>query len=192
MPYFSGKSKFLVRNLLKNQSPHFSDKLDIGKAKRIEAAMTREELQLVDAKRAYKNAQAEGNRQEEARWANVIGNALKNRGEYVEALKWFRIDYEITIKHLPEKHLLPTCQSLGEIYLRLEDFKNALTYQVFILLWNPLVFLRFCRIVVLLRLIGVTGFVYLIILYFYLVATSVCFLASCNCLSLNFGISRLI
>lgn len=86
--------------------------------------------QLRDAKRAYRGAELEGNRAEEARWANVIGDILKNRGEYVEALKWLRKDYEISTKHLPEKQLLPTCQSLGEVYLRLRDFENALTYQV--------------------------------------------------------------
>ncbi|XVF61874.1 hypothetical protein PTKIN_Ptkin08bG0169300 [Pterospermum kingtungense] len=88
-----------------------------------------EELQINMAKRAYRKAKEEGNRQEEARWANVIGDILKNRGEYVEALKWFRIDYDISNKYLPEKQLLPTCQSLGEVYLRLEHYKDALIYQ---------------------------------------------------------------
>nr|KYP67832.1 Protein BRUSHY 1 [Cajanus cajan] len=87
------------------------------------------DAELRAAKAAYRNAKAEGNHREEARWANVIGDILKNRGEYVEALKWLRIDYEISLKHLPEKHLLPTCQSLGEIYLRLEHFSDALIYQ---------------------------------------------------------------
>lgn len=87
-------------------------------------------MQLGEAKRAYRTAKEEGNRQEEARWANVIGNSLKNRGEYVEALKWFRIDYEVSTKYLPEKQLLPTCQSLGEVYLRLQHYKDALIYQV--------------------------------------------------------------
>ncbi|KAK7822727.1 protein tonsoku [Quercus suber] len=81
------------------------------------------------AKRSYQSAKAEGNRQEEARWANVIADILKQRGEYVTALKWLRIDYHVSIKYLPEKHLLPTCQSLGELYLRLEDFNHALVYQ---------------------------------------------------------------
>lgn len=93
-------------------------------------AMGRDEMQMSEAKRAYRSAKEEGNRQEEARWANVIGDILKNRGEYVEALKWFRIDYDVSVKYLPEKHLLPTCQSLGEVYLRLEHFKDALIYQV--------------------------------------------------------------
>ncbi|XP_017977769.1 PREDICTED: protein TONSOKU isoform X1 [Theobroma cacao] len=88
-----------------------------------------EELQINMAKRAYRKAKEEGNRQEEARWANVIGDILKNRGEYVEALKWFRIDYDISNKYLPEKQLLPTCQALGEVYLRLEDYQDALIYQ---------------------------------------------------------------
>lgn len=92
--------------------------------------MGRDEMQMSEAKRAYRSAKEEGNRQEEARWANVIGDILKNRGEYVEALKWFRIDYDVSVKYLPEKHLLPTCQSLGEVYLRLEHFKDALIYQV--------------------------------------------------------------
>ncbi|KAA8531034.1 hypothetical protein F0562_005743 [Nyssa sinensis] len=91
--------------------------------------MPKDDAQLVAAKRSYRNAAAEGNRQEEARWANVIGDILKNRGEYVEALKWLRKDYEISVKYLPEKHLLPTCQSLGEVYLRLQYFKDALIYQ---------------------------------------------------------------
>lgn len=92
--------------------------------------MARDEAQFKAAKRAYQSARDEGNRQEEARWANVIGDMLKSRGEYVEALKWLRIDYDVTTKHLPEKHLLPTCQSLGEMYLRLEFFEDALLYQV--------------------------------------------------------------
>uniref|UniRef100_A0A5B6ZRH6 Protein TONSOKU n=1 Tax=Davidia involucrata TaxID=16924 RepID=A0A5B6ZRH6_DAVIN len=91
--------------------------------------MTKDDAQLVAAKRSHRNAAAEGNRQEEARWANVIGDILKNRGEYVEALKWLRKDYEISVKYLPEKHLLPTCQSLGEVYLRLQYFNDALIYQ---------------------------------------------------------------
>ncbi|KAI3762706.1 hypothetical protein L1987_53147 [Smallanthus sonchifolius] len=91
--------------------------------------MKKDDGQLVAARRAYRNASEEGNRQEEARWANVIGDIFKNRGEYVEALKWFRLDYEVSIKYLPEKHLLPTCQSLGEVYLRLHHFVDALIYQ---------------------------------------------------------------
>ncbi|KAI3427482.1 uncharacterized protein J3R85_009533 [Psidium guajava] len=91
--------------------------------------MARDEAQFKAAKRAYQSARDEGNHQEEARWANVIGDMLKNRGEYVEALKWLRIDYDVTSKYLTEKHLLPTCQSLGEMYLRLEFFKDALFYQ---------------------------------------------------------------
>ncbi|XP_052206092.1 protein TONSOKU isoform X2 [Diospyros lotus] len=88
-----------------------------------------DDAQFSAAKRGYRKAAEDGNHQEEARWANVIGDILKNRGEYVEALKWLRIDYEVSVKHLPEKHLLPTCQSLGEVYLRLEFFKDALIYQ---------------------------------------------------------------
>lgn len=61
----------------------------------------------------------------------MIGDIFKNRGEYVEAIKWLRIDYDLSMKYLPEKQLLPTCQSLGEVFLRLEDFKEALFYQVF-------------------------------------------------------------
>ncbi|KAL2521328.1 Protein TONSOKU [Forsythia ovata] len=85
--------------------------------------------QLSAAKSAYKSAAEVGNRQEEARWANVIGDILKNRGEYVEALRWLRVDYDVSVKHLPEKQLLPTCQSLGEVYLRLQHYRDALIYQ---------------------------------------------------------------
>lgn len=86
--------------------------------------------ELIAAKRAYKEAAAEGNRQEEARWANHIGNLLKDRGEYVEALWWLRKDYEVTDKCLSSKQLLATCQSLGELYLRLHRYEEALKFQV--------------------------------------------------------------
>ncbi|CAL0330027.1 unnamed protein product [Lupinus luteus] len=85
--------------------------------------------ELKAARSAYRNAKADGNHREEARWANVISDILKNKGEYFESLKWLRIDYEVSLKYLPEKDLLPTCQSLGEIYLRLEQFSDALIYQ---------------------------------------------------------------
>ncbi|XP_077242137.1 tetratricopeptide repeat (TPR)-containing protein [Tasmannia lanceolata] len=91
--------------------------------------MGRDDLKLKGAKQAYKQASINGNRQEEARWANVIGDILKSRGEYVEALRWLRIDFEVSTKYLPEKQLLPTCQSIGELYLRLNQFKEALSYQ---------------------------------------------------------------
>ncbi|KAF5751807.1 hypothetical protein HS088_TW02G00825 [Tripterygium wilfordii] len=87
------------------------------------------DAQVKEATRAYQNAKAEGNRQEEARWANFIGNIFKNRGEYVKALKWLRIDYDVSTRCLHEKQLLATCQSLGEVYLRLGSFKDALIYQ---------------------------------------------------------------
>ncbi|KAM0896424.1 hypothetical protein ACQ4PT_023195 [Festuca glaucescens] len=88
-----------------------------------------EEEELKGAKRGYREAAAEGNREEEARWANVIGDIHKRRGEYVEALRWLRTDYDVTVKHLPQRHLIESCQSLGEVYLRLGKFSEALTYQ---------------------------------------------------------------
>ncbi|BAF10240.2 Os02g0784100 [Oryza sativa Japonica Group] len=88
-----------------------------------------EEEELKAAKRGYREAVAEGNREEEARWANVIGDIHKRRGEYVEALRWLRIDYEVSVKYLPQRHLLPSCQSLGEVHLRLGNSSEALTYQ---------------------------------------------------------------
>ncbi|KAJ6991180.1 hypothetical protein NC653_019397 [Populus alba x Populus x berolinensis] len=91
--------------------------------------ISKEEQEMQTAKRAFVNAREVGNHQEEARWANLIGDMYKNRGEYVKALKWLRIDYEISNKYLPEKQLLPTCQSIGDVYLRLHDFKHALVYQ---------------------------------------------------------------
>lgn len=92
--------------------------------------------ELNDAKRSYRSATEIGDRIEEARWSNVIGDIYKNRGEYVEALKWLRIDYDVSIKYLPDKQLLPTCQTLGELYLRLQLFKDALIYQVSRILIN--------------------------------------------------------
>ncbi|KAI4383517.1 hypothetical protein MLD38_009348 [Melastoma candidum] len=91
--------------------------------------MARDDGRLTAAKRAFRVAREEGNREEEARWANVVGDIHKNRGEYVEALKWLRIDHDVTSKYLPSKQLLPTCQSLGEVYLRLGQYKDALIYQ---------------------------------------------------------------
>ncbi|KAI4982503.1 hypothetical protein ZWY2020_022995 [Hordeum vulgare] len=88
-----------------------------------------EEEELKGAKRGYREAESEGNREEEARWANVIGDIHKRRGEYVEALRWLRIDYEVSLKHLPQRHLLESCQSLGEVHLRLGHYPQALTYQ---------------------------------------------------------------
>ncbi|XP_042407586.1 protein TONSOKU-like [Zingiber officinale] len=88
-----------------------------------------EQEELREAKRGYKEAARVGNREEEARWANEIGDIHKRRGEYIEALRWLRIDYEISSKHLPQKQLLPTCQSIGEVYLRLNRLKEALVYQ---------------------------------------------------------------
>lgn len=97
--------------------------------------MGRDDAKLSSAKMSYQNAKAVGNHHEEARWANVIGDILKNKGEYVQALKWLKIDYDVSVKYLPQKHCLPTCQSLGELYLRLEYFEEALFYQVFIYLF---------------------------------------------------------
>ncbi|CAN0880513.1 Protein TONSOKU [Linum grandiflorum] len=91
--------------------------------------MAKDDGKLITSKRAYRTAQEEGNRQDEARWANVIGNILKDRGEYVEALRWMRKDYDVSVRCLPEKDLLATCQSIGELYLRLENFSDALVYQ---------------------------------------------------------------
>ncbi|GJN22480.1 hypothetical protein PR202_gb10045 [Eleusine coracana subsp. coracana] len=88
-----------------------------------------EEDELRHAKRGYNEAKSVGNREEEARWANTIGDIHKRRGEYVEALKWLRIDYDISVKYLPQRQVLPSCQSLGEVYLRLNRFSEALTYQ---------------------------------------------------------------
>ncbi|KAL3650013.1 hypothetical protein CASFOL_006416 [Castilleja foliolosa] len=88
-----------------------------------------QQQQLSEAKKACKAAAAEGNRQEEARWANVVGDILKNRGEYVEALRWLRMDYDVSVRYLPDKQLLATCQSLGEVYFRLHEYNDALIYQ---------------------------------------------------------------
>ncbi|KMZ57606.1 Protein TONSOKU [Zostera marina] len=88
-----------------------------------------EDLQLKAAKRGYREASADGNREEEARFANVIGDMYKKRGEYVEAIRWLQIDYKISTKFLPQKQILPTCQSLGEVYFLLGRFQDALVYQ---------------------------------------------------------------
>ncbi|XP_021728098.1 protein TONSOKU-like isoform X2 [Chenopodium quinoa] len=91
--------------------------------------MGKNDPELSSARKAYRSAKGIGNRKEEARWANVIGDLHKNRGEYCEALNWLRIDYEISSAFLLQKDRLPSCQSMGELYLRLHDFANALRYQ---------------------------------------------------------------
>lgn len=88
-------------------------------------------------KACYRAAKESGDREEEARWANQIGHAYKDRGDYVDALTWFRLDYDISVKRQfdgPRLNLMPTCQSLGEIYHRLGDYRQALHYQVY---FNP-------------------------------------------------------
>jgi tetratricopeptide (TPR) repeat protein len=131
--YFSGKNTKPHSHLHISKSPTLTQisNPNIQETERSNPMKKKDDTQqLREAKRAYREAELEGNRAEEARWSNVIGDILKNRGEYVEALKWLRKDYEISTKYLPEKQLLPTCQSLGELYLRLQDFKSALIYQV--------------------------------------------------------------
>ncbi|CAM6088799.1 unnamed protein product [Calypogeia fissa] len=83
-------------------------------------------------KASYRNARDNGDKEEEARWANQIGHAFKDRGEYVTALDWFRRDYEISSagsRGLDLAKLMPTSQSIGEVYLRLQNYDDALTYQ---------------------------------------------------------------
>jgi len=84
-------------------------------------------------KSCYKAAKESGDREDEARWANQIGHAYKDRGDYVAALTWFRLDYDISVKRQDEGsrlNLMPTCQSLGEMYYRLGDYSEALHYEV--------------------------------------------------------------
>ena len=92
--------------------------------------MGRDNSKLSVAKRSFRSTKAEGNHQEEAKWANVIGHILKDRGEYVEALKWLRLDYDISFKFLTQRHCFASCQSLGEVHYLLKNFKDALSYQV--------------------------------------------------------------
>ncbi|MQM10589.1 hypothetical protein Taro_043482 [Colocasia esculenta] len=70
------------------------------------SAMKREEdVQLKAAKRGCWEAESEadGNHEEEAQWANVIGDIFKRRGEYVEALRWLHHDYEVFTQQ--QRHL---------------------------------------------------------------------------------------
>lgn len=90
---------------------------------------------LEGMKACYKAAKESGDREEEARWANQIGHAFKERGKYVDALTWFRLDYDISIKRDtddggPRLNVMPTCQSLGEVYYRLGEYEEARHYQV--------------------------------------------------------------
>nr|XP_043623529.1 protein TONSOKU-like [Erigeron canadensis] len=87
--------------------------------------------QLTNMKRSYHKALKKGRRLEQARWANMIGGIYMNaKGDYDEALKWFQIDYNLCADHyFSQKELLPTYQSLGEVYLRLSRFSDAILYQ---------------------------------------------------------------
>ncbi|KAL2621571.1 hypothetical protein R1flu_001776 [Riccia fluitans] len=81
---------------------------------------------------SYRNARNAGDEEDEAKWANNIGHLYKERGEYKHALQWFTKDYKISMKLYssdPVK-LMPTCQSIGEAYLRLLDLENALIWQI--------------------------------------------------------------
>lgn len=83
---------------------------------------------------SYNEARKVGDRLEEARWANSIGNLLKERGEYVKALKWYRRDYDISQKLADDTksclNLMTTCQCMGEINFRLKDYKEAHFFMV--------------------------------------------------------------
>ena len=86
---------------------------------------------LKEAEECYRRAKVSGDRQEEARWANTIGHSLKNKGHYLKALHWFHIDYQLCKNYMASKHhYFPAIQSIGDIYLRLQRFKEALVYQV--------------------------------------------------------------
>ncbi|CAI9117219.1 OLC1v1018568C1 [Oldenlandia corymbosa var. corymbosa] len=88
------------------------------------------ETELRRAERAYQAATESGNRKAEVRWANVIANIyMNNRGAYLDALKWIKKDYDISQEFLPEKDILPACNTLGELHLRLRNFSQALYYQ---------------------------------------------------------------
>lgn len=87
---------------------------------------------LEGMKACYRDAKSSGDREEEARWANQIGHAYKDRGDYVDALTWFRLDFDISEKRKTDElplNLMTTCQCLGEIYHRLGDYNEALHYQ---------------------------------------------------------------
>ncbi|KAJ8769118.1 hypothetical protein K2173_000893 [Erythroxylum novogranatense] len=79
--------------------------------------MTKDTAQLSAAKVSYKNVWLEGNRQEEAWWANVIEDILKNRGEYMEALRWLQIDYEYIDVH----------NNIGMLELDLDNLEEVKT-----------------------------------------------------------------
>ncbi|PKU74159.1 Protein TONSOKU [Dendrobium catenatum] len=70
--------------------------------------MGREDEHIRVVKLGYKEAVIDGNHEEEATWANMIGDLLKRR-EYVEGLRWIQIDYKVLAKYLPQKQLLATC-----------------------------------------------------------------------------------
>ena len=53
---------------------------------------------LKGMKSCYRAAKEKGDCKEMAQWANQIGHAYKDRGDYVEALSWFCLDYDISAK----------------------------------------------------------------------------------------------
>eukprot|EP00897_Mesotaenium_endlicherianum_P005830 jgi/Mesen1/5275/ME000263S04379 len=87
---------------------------------------------LKELKIDYNSAKQIGNNIEAAACANKMGHVFKERGEYHEALRWFRLDLEHGEK-LPESQRseqLPSLQCLGETHLLLRDYNDALKYMV--------------------------------------------------------------
>ena len=86
--------------------------------------------EMTRARNAYDKARSKRNKEEEARWANVIGNILVRRGESIPALAWFLHDHSVSKNYLSNKHLIPSCQSLAQIYIARNHFEHALDLQV--------------------------------------------------------------
>ena len=90
--------------------------------------MGQDNSKLNAAKQSFRCAKVEGNRQEEAKWVNVIRHILKDKGEYMEALKWLQLNYDISFKFLTQRHCFASCQSLNEVHYLVKNFKDALSY----------------------------------------------------------------
>nr|GEU75804.1 hypothetical protein [Tanacetum cinerariifolium] len=80
--------------------------------------------EMMGARIAFEKAKSKGNKKEEARWANVMGNILVSRGETIPAFAWFSHDHM-------QKHLViadetndlveqqRACTQLGLTYIQI-------------------------------------------------------------------------
>ncbi|GBG83045.1 hypothetical protein CBR_g36663 [Chara braunii] len=89
---------------------------------------------ISELKAALVAVKRDGNWKEQGRLLNQLGHAFKKKGDYINAKKYFREDYDLTYTKYNEKQaqldeFLPSLQALGDINYTLRDFDEALRLQ---------------------------------------------------------------